>query len=183
MRDIRRWIFVSVVSLATVVVLPLHSPSNARGDTPPKEAKWKTFVNRAGWKISYPSQWQVGSCHQCSDPTDPNVFVTFFEPSTKAMVTIEPLADKPADEDAEPWLKKVSRDTVLSPQISEEWIVLNHRKALRVINGNLNATSSENIYVLYGRKTFAIRTDRNTPSYATYQRMLSTLNFAPPKHN
>ena len=52
--------------------------------------------------------------------------------------------------------------------ISEEWIVLDHRKALRVINGNLDATSSENIYVLYGQRTFAIRTDRNSPSYATY---------------
>jgi hypothetical protein len=103
------------------------------------------------------------------------------------MVMIEHLADQPADEDAELWLREVARDTVLSPQVSAEWIVINHQKALRVINGDLASTNSENIYVLYGQNTFAIRTNRSTPSYAIYQRMLSTLNFGPAgestKHN
>jgi hypothetical protein len=154
---------------------------------PFKGGEVENFRKPGRWTISYPPQWQIGSCHQCSDLTDPNVFVTFFEPSTKAMIMIEPLADKPADKEVEPWLKEVGRDTVLNAQISEQWIVLNHRKALKVINGNQDSTSSENIYLLYGQKTFAIRTSRNTPSYATYQRMLSTLNFAPSnepsKHN
>lgn len=48
-------------------------------------------------------------------------------------------------------------------------------------NGNLDSTSSENIYVLDGKKTFAIRASRNDPSYATYQRMLSTFKFVVPK--
>lgn len=107
--------------------------------------------------------------------------MTIFEPFTKTMIMIEHLIDKPVDEDVEPWLKEVSRDTVLNPQISEEWIVLDHRKALRVTNGNLDSTSSENIYVLDGKKTFAIRASRNDPSYATYQRMLSTFKFVVPK--
>lgn len=114
---------------------------------------------------------------QCSDPTDPVVFVTFFEPSTNALVTVEHLIDKPVDEDAEQWLKNVSRTTVLNPRISEQWIILDHRKALKVTNRNPDSTCSEYIYVLNGQKTFAIRTDQNKPSYVTYQRMLSTFKF------
>lgn len=168
---------VTVIFLVIFGLLPLDRASNARGAGPAKDVRWRTFVNRAGWRISYPPRWQIGSCRQCSDPTDPDVFVTIFEPSTKTMVMIEHLIDKPVEEDVEPWLKEVSRDTILSPLISEEWIVLDHKKALKVINGNLDSTKSENIYVLYGPKTFAIRTDRNTLSYATYQRMLSTFKF------
>jgi hypothetical protein len=167
----------TAIVLGIFSLLALCSVPNARGAGSANGATWRTFVNRAGWRISYPPHWQIGSCHQCSDPTDPDVFVTIFEPSTKTMIMIEHLIDKPVDEDVGPWLKEVSRDSVLNPQISEEWIVLDHRKALRVINGNPDSTSSENTYMLDGKKTFAIRASRNDPSYTTYRRILSTFKF------
>ena len=174
-----RWLFATVVFLVTIGLLPLNSVSNSHGASPPKDGKWRVFLNRAGWKISFPPQWRVGSCHQCSDLTDPDALVTFVEPSTKAVVMIEHLADKPADKDDEQWLKEVSRDTVLNSQISEKWIVLDHQKALKVINGNAGSASSENIYVLYRQKTFAIRTSQGTSSYAICHRIISTFTLAP----
>ena len=171
----------TAVLVAIVGLLALDSASSAPGGDSPKNAKWRTFVNRAGWRISYPPGWQIGSCTQCLDPPAPNVFVTFSDPSTKTLVMIEHLIDKPADQGAEEWLRNVSRTTVLNPKISEEWIILDHRRALKVLNLNSDSTRGEHIYVLCGQKTFAIRSDQNTPSYATYQRMLSTFKFVAPK--
>lgn len=125
----RRMPITAIVS-GIFCLLALYWVPNVRGAGSANDVKWRTFANRAGWRISYPPRWQIGSCHQCSDPTDPDVFVTIFEPSTKTLIMIEHLIDKPVDEDVEPWLKEVSRDTVLNPQIREEWIVLDHRKGL-----------------------------------------------------
>ena len=61
-------------------------------------SKWKTFANRAGWSIKYPRDWRVSSCMECPDPTDPDVFVSFYNPSTKGLIMIEHLIDKPADQ-------------------------------------------------------------------------------------
>jgi hypothetical protein len=176
-----RWMPVTLVTLALAGLLSSASVPSAFCDSLGQGAKWKAFVNKAGWSISYPPHWQIGSCHQCSDPTEAQVFVTFFEPSTKTLVMIEPLAEKPSGQDADSWLKEVSRDTVLNPRISEDWIVLGHRRALKVVNGNLNSSSSENIYVMNGGRTFAIRTSRDTPSYPTYLRMLSTFKVTAAK--
>jgi hypothetical protein len=53
-------------------------------------------------------------------------------------------------------------------------------RALKAVNRNDDSTESEHLYVVKGSKTFAIRTGRNTPSYATYLRMLSTFRFTAP---
>ena len=62
---------------------------------------WHTFTNKAGWMIKYPISWRVSSCRQCSDPTDPNVDVTLYNASTKQLIAIEHLLDKPSDQTAE----------------------------------------------------------------------------------
>jgi hypothetical protein len=90
---------------------------------------WKTFANRAGWKISYPSSWRVQSCTQCKDPTDPDVFVSFSSPSTKLMIMIEHLIDKPSDQTVEQWLNDVKKTTVLAPEVSEQWTSLGWRRS------------------------------------------------------
>jgi len=141
-------------------------------------SRWKSFANRAGWTIRYPPNWQAGSCVQCPDPTDPSVFVTFYNPSTRDLVMIEHLIDKPDNRSEEQWLDDIKRATNLSPQVSEDWITLAGVRALRVINRSVDSTESENIYLLPGSRTFAIRAGRNVPSYAVYQRMLSTFRFS-----
>src|ERR1017187_3756547 len=65
---------------------------------------WRTFANRAGWSIRYPRGWQVGSCNQCSDPSDPDVFVTLYDPATKTLIMVEHLIDKPNDQTVDHWL-------------------------------------------------------------------------------
>ncbi|HEY1758816.1 MAG TPA: hypothetical protein VGG72_25815 [Bryobacteraceae bacterium] len=92
----------------------------------------------------------------------------------------EPLADKPAGQTVDEWLNHVKTTTVLNPLVSQEWISLDGMRALKAVNRNDDSTESEHLYVVKGSKTFAIRTGRNTPSYATYLRMLSTFRFTAP---
>src|SRR5881394_2797720 len=110
-------------------------------------SKWKTFANRAGWSIKYPRDWRVSSCRQCPDPTDPDVFVNFFNPSTKELIMIEHLIDKPADQSVEQWLNHVKATTNFNPRVSEEWISLDGTRALKIINRNSDSSESENIYI------------------------------------
>jgi hypothetical protein len=114
-------------------------------------SRWVTFANRAGWSIKHPANWIVGSCVQCSDPTDPNVFVTISNPSTKELIMIERLVDKPGNQTVEQWLNDVKVSTDLNPIISQEWISLNGTRALKVISSN------ESIYLVHDLKTFAVR--------------------------
>ena len=138
---------------------------------------WRRFVNKAGWVVRYPPGWDVGSCGQCTHPTDPNGFVTFYNPSSKELVMIENLMDKPSDQSARRWLDEVSRSTVLNPRVSANWIRLARTQALEVVSRNGDATESENFYLLHGSKTFAIRTPRNSPARRLIQQMLSTFEF------
>jgi hypothetical protein len=82
-----------------------------RADQADDVSRWKTFANRAGWIIKHPRNWQVGSCRSCPDPTDPNVFVTLYNPSTKELIMIEHLIDKPPDQTVEQWLNDILEST------------------------------------------------------------------------
>jgi hypothetical protein len=147
-------------------------------------SEWKRFVNRAGWRVNYPPRWHPSSCHACLDLSDPDVFIIFsgsypdIGPDTGG-VMIEHLADKPVDQNVDNWLKEVARDTVLSPIATEEWVSIDGARALRVRN-RIPSGESENIYLLNGVRTFAIRfpADIRLGSYAIYQQMISTLRFA-----
>src|ERR1700676_3968389 len=119
-------------------------------------SRWKTFASRAGWTIKHPGNWQVGSCRQCSDPTDPNVFVTLYNPSTKELIMIEHLIDKPADQTLEQWLDDVKASTVLNPFLREEWISLNGTLALKVFSRNTDSTERKNIYLVHASKNLPL---------------------------
>jgi hypothetical protein len=54
----------------------LLSSSEASG-----AGRWKTFVNRAEWRMSYPSNWQIESCRQCEDAANGIVLVAFAGPA------------------------------------------------------------------------------------------------------
>lgn len=157
----------------------------AQAATPPFQqtggsSEWTTFTNRAGWSIRHPVNFKVGSCRQCSDPTNPDVFVTFLDPSTSGFVMIEHLLDKPADQSVEKWLDAISRETVANPRASEEWVYLDGAPALKVKNRNPDSTESENVYVVNGSTTFAVRVSNIevTPFYLLCRQMISTFRFA-----
>jgi hypothetical protein len=143
-------------------------------------SKWKTFANRAGWSIKYPREWQVGSCVQCSDPTDPDVIVAFLDPATKALVMVQHLKDKPSDQTVDEWLNDVKATVNLSPRISEKWILLDGTRALKVITQGGDSTH-ENIHVVQDSRTFYISFQSGTPSESLCRKILSTFRFTKSK--
>lgn len=176
----RAWVIGAVFSISAVfLVSSVHAQREESSSDKTNTAGWKVFANRAGWIIKYPPTWEVGSCVQCADPTDPNAFVSFYDPVAKGLVMIERLSDKPDRRDDERWLNGVAAVTVASPRLSQAWITLAGLRALKVVNQNPDSTESENVYVLYRSKTFAIRTSRGGPSYMAYEKMLSTFSFSP----
>jgi hypothetical protein len=151
--------------------------ATAQSDKADDVSRWKTFFNRAGWSIKYPRNWKVNNCHSCPDPTAPNVFVFFDNPKTDESVMVDQFVDKPGGQGAEQWLKETSVTTNLNPQVGTEWMNLAGERALKVITRNRDSKECDTYYVTHASKTFAIRIDRNTPSYQLYIRMLSTFKF------
>ena len=142
-------------------------------------AKWITFTSRAGWSIKRPPELNISSCRQCSDPTDPDVIVAFSKPSGEVVAMIEPLAEKNAAQSPRQWLSGVARDTILIPKLSEEWTTIDGAPALVVFNGTSNSDKAENVYILHGAKTFAVRFPhiQNVAIRAVCERMLSTMRL------
>jgi hypothetical protein len=144
-------------------------------------SKWITFSSRAGWNIKRPSDLSVSSCRQCDDPTDPDVIVAFFRSSGEVVAMVEPLADKSPTLSAREWLSGVARGSILSPIISEEWTSIEGAPTLIVVNGGPDSDRSENVYVLRGAKTWAVRFPdiRDAGVRTLCRRMLSTFSFSP----
>jgi len=141
------------VATIALVVLAIAGPLRAADVT----ATWIAFASKSGWTIKYPPKWQVGSCNSCTDPTAPNVPVSFFDPSSRDLVRIEILQNKPGDQTIEGWLHRVAETAVLNPRISEEWTDLDKRRALTVRTRNPDSTQSENIYVVDQSRTVFIQ--------------------------
>jgi len=162
--------------VSAVLLMGMCLAQAAPPDTSEDAAKWATFMNKAGWAIKYPATLKVGSCRQCSDPTAPDAFVIFRDPSTGESMMIEPLIEKPADQNITKWLQGLSQTTVANPRVSDESIFLDGRPALKVLNKGADANETLNIYVINGSKTFAIRI--SNARNAVYQQMLSTFRFS-----
>jgi hypothetical protein len=156
-------------------------PSAAAAGQDLDTSKWKVFSNRAGWSIKHPSDWKIGSCNSCSDPTDPDVFVSLYHPSNHALMMIQHLTDKPKNQTVRQWLDDLKSTANLNPRISEEWLTFDGQPALKVITSNPDATQSENLYIVYGDRTFYLSFERNTPSDAIFRQMLSTFRFTKSK--
>jgi len=136
----------------------VQAQTRADGRFSPKH--WKALKKRDGWTIRYPPSWQLSSCGQCDDPTAPKVPADLFDPATHELIMIERLADKPVNQGTDEWLDDVSRATVLNQRVGEEWMFVDGMRALKVRNRNPDSGESENIYLVNGSNTFAIRTSK-----------------------
>lgn len=164
----------------TLVAMPKCSPSQTR-------PRWKAFANRAGWSISYPAAWKIGSCRDCQDPTAPDVFVDFFPPKpADGWVIIEHLENKPQATPADAWLQGISTTANLNPRYREENLTLGGFPGLKVRYHNPSAgVDTESVYVVCGLETFEIDFGgemHGVPvdelaNYSTYLKMLRTLQM------
>ena len=149
------------------------------------QAEWKTFSNRSGWSMNYPADWTIASCHSCSDPAAPDVYVDFFPPKTRAdgAVIVEHLQGQPSRTTVDEWFRQVKRTANQNPQLTEERFTLNDLPALRVRYRNRNGGfEMEAVYVVYRGHTFAIEFDgvgqgaslETSENYSTYLKMLKS---------
>jgi hypothetical protein len=167
----------------TLALLAMYAPGQAQ---PP----WKIFTNRAGWSISYPADWSIGSCRNCKDPTAPDVFVEFFPPAGRdsgGWVTVDHLRRKPSDSSVDEWLADISKTTNLSPRLSEERITL-HGLPARKVRYSTGEGEREAVYTVFGLETFEIQfvTQKSavllekSSNYDTYLKMLGTFRAMRP---
>jgi hypothetical protein len=152
---------------------------------------WKVFSNRAGWSISYPGDWTIGSCRSCKDPTAPEVFVDFFPPTDResGWVMIEHLADKPSGMTVDTWFAEIKQTNNLNPRLKERSFILHDRPALsvRYRNSNNGGEEMESVYVVSGSRTFAINFSGEKPglsleqfgNYDTFLQMVKSFGVKP----
>ena len=171
----RAYAFVLAVTIAAF---------SAAGQAAPK---WRLFVSRAGWSINYPAGWRLGSCNSCKDLRKPGVYVDFFSPDPqKGLVMVEPLADRPSDASADPWLTEVAKTANVNPHLQEQRLLVDDQPALRVRYRTSSGQQMEAVYVVFGSKTFeiefsgdlseqgAVDSLETLGSYQTYLKMLAT---------
>jgi hypothetical protein len=151
-----------------------------------KESTWKSFSNRAGWTINYPSNWTVSSCKSCPDPSAPDVFVNFSHPKdgTFGEVMVESLASKPPEMSGDAWLSELKQSANQNSRISEERLTLDGLPALRVRyrNPSQKGYESESVYVASPSRTFVIEFDsvemgrsvETSANYSTYLEMIKS---------
>ena len=157
---------------------------SAAGQAAPK---WRVFVSQAGWSINYPPDWRIGSCRSCRDLRKPGVYVDFLSPDfQKGLVMVEPLADRPSDAIADPWLTQVAKTANVNPHLHEQRLLLDDQPALRVRYRTSSGQQMEAVYVVSGSKTFEIEfsgdlSEKGTVdpletlgNYQTYLKMLAT---------
>lgn len=166
---------IGAMSLAMIWFLPAATAQDSAHDV----RRWTTFTSKAGWRIKHPESWKVGSCRQCPDPTAADVLVTFRDSVTSESILIESLIDKPVNQSVNEWLREVSHTTIADARVREEWIYLDGRHALKVTDRQPESSESENVYVLNGSRTLAIRlsSTHGAEFYSLYRQMLSTLRF------
>ena len=169
-----------VISVAVLNAFGSLDLAQVQSGTERRDAPdWRKFTSRAGWTLEYPSDLTISSCRQCTDPTDPNVFVAFSRRSGEVIALIEPLADKIVSQSSRQWLSDVARDTILSPILSKEWVSTPGALELVVVNGDSKSDKSENVYILHGVKTLAVRIPhvQDIGVRSISKRMLSTFKF------
>ena len=152
---------------------------------------WKVFSNRAGWNIDYTSDWTIGSCTSCKDPTAPDVFVDFFPPtdSDSGWVMVEHLADKPSGMTVDTWLAEIKQTVNLNPRLKEQRFTVHDLPALsvRYRNPNNGGEEMESVYVVSGTRTFAIEFGGEKPglslekfgNYGTFLQMVRSFGVKP----
>lgn len=152
---------------------------------------WKTFFNRAGWSMNYPAHWKIASCHTCSDPAAPDVYVDFSPPDRRepGTVTVEPLAQQPPTMTLDQWFADVKSSSNQNPQLAQKRFTLNGLPALRVRYRIPSGTGYEieTVYVVCRRRTFAIEFDPQrggipleaSGNYPSYLEMVKTFKIKP----
>jgi len=69
---------------------------------------------------------------------------------------VEPLADRPSDASADPWLAQVAKTANVNPHLQEQRLLLDDQPALRVRYRTSSGQQMEAVYVVSGSKTFEI---------------------------
>jgi hypothetical protein len=149
-------------------------------------SRWRVFSNRAGWSIKYPADWKIASCHSCSDPTAPNVYVDFFPPgdSDSGWVMVSHLEDRPSSTTLDAWFNDVKQRANQNPRISEQRLTLGDLPALKVRyrNPSGGGRETEHVYVISDSQTFSISFGGEKPglvlekyeNYPIYLEMVET---------
>ena len=155
-------------------------------ETKDETAGWKIFSNRAGWSVKHPSDWDLSSCRNCKDLTDPEGYVGFFPPIdiVNGHVLIENLSDKPSDKSAKEWINSIKNVSSGVGVLDETEVVVGGMKGYKVIWKGADNSKHETIYVIFDvSKTISIKFAgdlnkyQDSDNYSIYLKMLENITF------
>jgi|GEM_PF-7068072 len=178
-----RKIMQKALFVVAIVLIACHTAS-----AQPYGVVWKTFENRRGWSISYPSDWRISSCRACSDPTDPDVFAEFTSPSWETVMILPIFEPKAASESIDSWLSNLGKngpgpDYFFKRILYERW-TLNGMPALHERYRDLDQMELDENYILTACGTFKIGFSiikpgkiQYSPNYHSYLHMLHSFTI------
>jgi len=149
---------------------------------PPVPVKfWRTFVDRYGWTMDYPSTWEAESSCPAGCPGEG---VVFSNPETGGHVIVNRLARETGGSNAEARLQGLKRTRNLNPQVSEIRLIIDNRPALTVrYRQRPGELEMEDTYVVTDSDAFMIAIDsfhwkiEQLTDYPAYRHMLSSFKF------
>jgi hypothetical protein len=174
----RRQAIVDIGS-ACEISIPEVVARKAPNPLPPVKS-WKTWVDRFGWSIEYPSTWTVNStCGiRCA--------VGFSDPKTDftsgGYISVNGLEDKPAKVSAGEWLAELKHTQNLNRMVSEVSVTIDNRPALTARYSQAAGNQMEHTFVVNGNAVFEISVNapekiEDLSEYAIYRHMLASFKF------
>ena len=147
---------------------------------------WKTYEDRFGWTIEYPSQWTAYSSCPVGCPA-PGEAVIFNHPNPKpiddGVVIVSTTGDlKPGSVDTQSWLSQIKHTANVNPIVLETPTTIGGDPALTVRYEQAGGNQMETTYVVHGNLTFEIEISarkkiQDLPDYNACVHMLSTFRF------
>jgi hypothetical protein len=164
---------------ACEIAIPEVVARKAPKPLPPVKS-WKTWVDRFGWSIEYPSTWKPEST--CGIRCAVGFSVPNTDFTSGGFISVNGLEDKPAKVSAGDWLTELKHTQNRNRMVSEMSVTVDNRPALTARYSQNTDYQMEHTFVVNGTAVFEISINgpgqiEELPDYVIYRHMLASFKF------